>query len=85
MTDSVTSQPATWRILELPDPPPQWTGSIMYSCPGCGKEALLPIVGLAIAQIGAGLVFEPGSKLIPKTIQCRFCRRRYEQEDGDVR
>jgi hypothetical protein len=71
---------AGWRILDQGDPPAEWTSSIMFSCPKCGAEAKLPITGTPLAQIGAGLVFEPGPRQIPKKIQCRFCRKKFEME-----
>ncbi|WP_316411306.1 hypothetical protein [Mesoterricola sediminis] len=50
----------------------------MLTCLGCGAEAELPVVGLAIAQIHQGLVFDIGPHAVPKRIQCRRCRRFYE-------
>jgi len=86
MTKQSLAPVPTWRVLDSPESIPKWTGSIMFSCPRCGKEALLPIVGIVIAQTGDGaLVFDPGDRAIPKVIQCRYCRRRFSGEDGDVR
>ena len=70
-----------WRIIDQGDPPPVWTGDIMFACPHCGAEAKLPIIGTPLAQLsGGGLVFEPGPRQIPKIIQCRFCRKKFEME-----
>jgi hypothetical protein len=83
---NATSPAPTWRILDPPDPEPKWTGTIMFTCPHCHKEALLPVIGLVIAQTSEGaLIFDPGKRQIPKTIQCRFCRKRFEGEGDGVR
>lgn len=68
----------TWKILDMgavPDPSPN---HVLYVCLGCLHEADLPVVGVAIAQIDQGLVFDPGPHAMPKAIQCRKCRRTYE-------
>jgi hypothetical protein len=71
---------STWRILD-PEPPDTWTGHFSYSCPNCGADAELPVVGRVIAQLSdGGLVFDPGPKLVPRKIQCRICRKRFESE-----
>jgi len=74
----------TWRILD-PDPPRNWTGSISYTCPRCGADAALPVVGRVLAQLPDGsLVFGRGEKYVPRKIQCRFCRKRFESEGNDT-
>ena len=58
----------------------------MFTCPRCGKDALLPVIGMVIAQTSGGaLIFEPGKQIAPNKIQCRFCRRRFEREGDGVR
>jgi hypothetical protein len=56
----------------------------------CGHEAELPIMGLAMAQIDTGIVFDIGKHAMPRIIQCRKCRKRYgdstvPEEVADVR
>lgn len=70
----------TWKIIDrgkVPDPAPN---TAMLTCLGCGDEAALPVVGVAIAQIGQGLVFDSGNRILPPVIRCRNCRRRFETE-----
>jgi len=71
---------ASWRILNSGDDN-VWTGSIMYTCPNCGHDALLPVTGRVLAQLGDGsLIFGRGPQRIPQAIQCRNCRKRFERE-----
>ena len=70
----------TWKIINrgtVPDPAPN---TVAYTCMGCMREADLPVVGLAIAQVDSGLVFDVGPMDTPRVIQCRHCRRRFELE-----
>ena len=68
----------TWKILNrgaVPDPAPN---HVMLTCLGCGREAQLPILGVALAQLHQGLVFDTGDHAMPKAIQCRHCRLVFE-------
>ena len=51
----------------------------------CMKDALLPVIGVALAQIEWGLVFDVGRYATPKRIQCPHCRKRLEKEGLNVR
>ena len=69
---------ATWKILQRGrvqlDAP-----MVPYDCPRCGYEALLPILGMPLAQLSeGGIVFDTGDHAMPAEIQCRHCRRRFE-------
>lgn len=67
----------TWKILDrgnVPDPAPN---HVQFACLNCLAEAELPVVGLPIAQIDQGIVFDPGERGLPKVIQCRRCRKTY--------
>jgi hypothetical protein len=71
---------ATWRVIDrgrVPDPPPNVA---QFTCTSCWAEAALPVLGLPIAQIGSGLVFDLGDHAMPRVIECRRCRHRYETE-----
>ena len=68
---------ATWKIIDRGEVPER-AGTVEYDCPACGREALLPVLGLPIAQIGAGIVFDTGKHAMPAVIQCRHCRRCFE-------
>lgn len=69
---------ATWRILDRGDVPER-AAVIAYTCTGCDRDADLPVMGLALAQIsGGGIVFDIGPHAMPALIQCPHCRRRYE-------
>jgi hypothetical protein len=77
----MSSVVASWRILNPGEEHDLWTGSIMYTCPNCGHEAMLPVTGRVLAQLGdGGLIFGQGPQRIPKAIQCRNCRKRFERE-----
>ncbi len=66
----------TWKILDRGNLPPN-SGAIDYTCTACLNEAKLPALGLPLAQIQAGIVFD-GDSALPSLIQCRHCRRVYE-------
>jgi predicted RNA-binding Zn-ribbon protein involved in translation (DUF1610 family) len=64
----------TWNVIDRGEVP-EGARQVFYTCAGCGRDALLPVVGLVIAQIGSGLVFDVGPCATPKIIKCRKCRR----------
>ena len=70
----------TWKVVNRGRVPALAPNHAMYTCLGCMHEASLPVVGVAIAQIGQGLIFDPGDHAAPRTVQCRKCRRNYELE-----
>lgn len=67
----------TWKVLEYGDVDldAPTTNLIEYHCVGCGRDAMLPVKGVAMAQTGSGLVFDLGEHAVPIVIQCRGCRR----------
>ena len=70
----------TWKVIDrgkVPDPAPN---HIMYACMNCMREAELPVVGVALAQINSGLVFDSDEHAMPAVIECRKCRHSYELE-----
>lgn len=74
----------TWRIFD-PKPPGPWTGHIDYACPNCGAEAMLPVIGRVLSELFDGsLIFESGERYVPRKIECRYCRTRFESEGGNV-
>ena len=75
---------ATWRILDLATVPPN-APTIIFDCPSCTTPATLPVVGRALAQVQRGVVFDPGPYALPRTIQCRHCRRRFTLDEGASR
>jgi DNA-directed RNA polymerase subunit RPC12/RpoP len=80
-----------WKIIDRGRVPTDRPRIIEYSCPGCGKEALLPVAGLPLAQLGGGgVVFDDGDGCLPPEVACPHCRRQFTtkpepEEDGDVR
>lgn len=62
----------TWKILDLGDVPEDSAVTVL-TCVRCGTDATIPVVGVAIAQVGAGLVFESKPYKTPRMIQCRKC------------
>ncbi len=72
----------TWKVLDrglVPDSGPRVT-TIDFACPGCGRDAALTVLGRPLAQVGGGgLVLDnDGPNALPRSIECRSCRRRYE-------
>jgi hypothetical protein len=72
---------ATWKILNRGRVPKQ-TRQIFFTCLKCGHDAVLPVLGIPMAQIGQGIVFDIGDYAMPKIIECRKCRRRYQLESN---
>lgn len=70
---------ATWKIRKR-GIVPKLARLIDFTCTRCGHEAKLPVLGLPMAQIGMGVVFDTGRYALPKEIECRKCRRRYRSE-----
>jgi hypothetical protein len=69
---------ASWRVLDFGEVP-ESSATISFTCPKCGKDAELPVVGRALAQAAeGGVIFDTGKYALPTVIQCRFCRRKFE-------
>lgn len=68
---------ATWKIIDR-GKVPEIARKVSFHCCNCEHDAELPVSGLAVAQIGQGLVFDIGGYAVPLIIQCRKCRRTYE-------
>jgi rubredoxin len=66
-----------WKIIKRGSVPER-ANKISFACPHCLEEAELPVVGLPLAQIAGGLVFDIGPKALPDEIQCPACRHRFE-------
>ena len=67
-----------WKILDRGDVGEHDGHDIEYTCARCGKDALLTVVGLPIAQTGAMVVFDVGRHAMPAAIRCPHCRRSFE-------
>jgi hypothetical protein len=72
----------TWKVLDrgrVPESGPRVT-TVSYTCPRCGRDAEMPVLGRPIAQLaGGGIVFDnDGVNALPSAIECRSCRRRFE-------
>lgn len=70
----------TWKVLSGDKPPD--THDVELQCLGCGTGALVPVVGIPIAQLHQGLVFDSGVYWMPSKIQCRHCRRILSTEEA---
>lgn len=68
-----------WKIIDrgkVPEPP---TDTIGYACRGCGQSALLPVLGVPIAETDdGGVIFDDANYALPKRIACPHCRRNFE-------
>jgi hypothetical protein len=71
---------ATWKIIDR-GKVPALSRTIEFTCTTCGHDAQLPILGLAMAQIEMGIVFDIGIHAMPRLIQCRKCRKQYELDE----
>jgi len=71
--------PKHWKILDR-GTVPELAKTISYGCPHCHTDAELPVVGVAIAQIEAGVVFDPGPNAMPYEVQCTTCGHRFQLE-----
>ena len=75
----------TWKVLDWGRVPPDTPTAVPLTCQ-CGREAHLPVLGRAIAQLaGGGIIFDPGDHAIPATVQCRHCLRILTVEEPIVR
>lgn len=63
----------SWRVMEVGSPPPSRTHKVPFTCLTCGEESNLGVCGSPLAQAGAGIVFDPGARWMPKTIRCPHC------------
>ena len=75
----MTKTRATWKVLDY-GTVGKGSHLVEYDCPRCGHVALLPVHGLPLAQSQYGIFFDIGKHDIPKSIQCRHCRRSFEKE-----
>lgn len=66
-----------WKILDYGDVDRDVSDVSEFACPKCWEESELPVNGKTIAQIGAGLVFDPGKRALPKLIKCPHCRNTF--------
>jgi len=73
----------TWKIIDR-GKVPVLAQTIEYHCE-CGVDAMLPVMGSAIAQVNEMLVFDGSSFSCPAKIQCRSCGRVLESGGRDVR
>jgi hypothetical protein len=71
----------TWKVLRWSKPEGAKTFHAKFRCQRCGTDAQLETGSQPVAQMGAGLIFEPGhpSWAIPEVIQCRHCRAIWEK------
>lgn len=68
-----------WKVLDFGSVQPEKARKIEFTCMNCMRDALLPVIGIVLAQIDSGLVFDTcGSHSMPKQIQCPHCRKQME-------
>lgn len=64
-----------WRILKYGAFDRNLARDVSYTCVACGHDAMLPVIGLPLAQLEQGIVFDVGPRGMPAEIQCPRCRR----------
>lgn len=69
----------TWKVLDYGVVEPS-APTIEFGCL-CGYEAMVPVRGRAMAQVGMGVVFDNTGGDLPASIQCRKCRRIYSDKE----
>ena len=72
---------ATWKIIDRGNVPRSAARMISFHCCNCGHDAELPVVGLPMAQVGQGIVFDLGRHEAPAIVQCRKCRKVFALAD----
>ena len=68
---------ATWRVVDYGRVPTD-AETMDFQCPGCGHIAQLPVLGIPLAELTCGVVFDHGDHALPQVIACRKCRRQFE-------
>lgn len=63
-----------WIIIDWGKVPKTGHNTTDFTCVSCGEASRLPVVGLAIAQIDRGLVFDQSPHAVPDRIRCPRCR-----------
>ena len=69
----------TWKIIDRGSVPEQ-ARKAELTCLACGIVATIPVVGIVMAQVGHGLVFDIGEHDTPKVIQCRNCLKKLQKD-----
>ncbi len=64
-----------WRILKWGKFDRKLAREMMFTCTVCWHDAKLPVIGLPLAQLEDGVVFDTGTHDMPSEIQCPRCRR----------
>ena len=62
-----------WKILAEGPIAGRRTNDVEYTCTHCWNDALLPVVGVVIAQCDQALVFD-SEHAMPERIRCPHCR-----------
>lgn len=68
-----------WKILDRGSVP-VLAETVSYTCPACLRDAELPVLGTVIAQLGPGLIFDPGPRALPSSVRCPSCHHSFELE-----
>lgn len=66
---------AAWTILDRGKVPKKPSYQVDFTCLNCMTAALLPVLGIPLAQAEQGIVFDPGRYAMPNKIQCPTCGR----------
>lgn len=67
--------PRDWKVIIPGKVIGDGVRRIEFTCTKCGVDSMLPVIGLALAQLEDGIVFDTGTYATPDEIQCPNCRR----------
>ena len=69
-----------WIIISDDQPDARLARSVNLTCMNCLEESAIKVVGLALAQVEMGLVFDSSEYQMPQTIRCPHCRSTFTSE-----
>lgn len=68
------NKPLKWKVLDPGEVTKKLPREVYFTCMNCGAEALLPVIGLPIAQCDDTIFFDLGPHAIPHVIRCPICK-----------
>lgn len=63
-----------WKIMSLGNYDGGRLSDLEFTCLTCGEASVVSGSGLALAQVGSGIVFDSSKHWMPETIRCPHCK-----------